>query len=201
MLDKEQAITCGSAVKLRHLGSKFYLNSGEMAWGTGSGQQVVTLGKTKNSSSSLWQVRESHTNNNVEPCITGKAFQCNDIIRLTHVPTKKNLHTHAIPATLTNYEQEISAFGDENGQGDDSDDWKIICPNDNTNNGTWKRNTIVRFQHVITKKYLTSSSKRKFTAENCPNCPIIHHLEVTGSSSMEGNGSNFRAEIGAFINV
>lgn len=47
LLDKEQAITCGSAVKLRHLGTKFYLNSGEMAWGTGSGQQVVTLGKTK----------------------------------------------------------------------------------------------------------------------------------------------------------
>ena len=195
LLDKEQAITCGSAIKLRYLGisSKHYLNSGEMTWGTGSGQQVVTIGKTKNSSSSLWQVRE-RSNSNV-PCITGKAFHCNDIIRLMHVPTKKNLHTHSIPATLTKHEQEISAFGDENGQGDDSDDWKLICSGD-----IWKRNTIVQFQHVVTNKYLTSSPQRKFTTENCPNCPILHHLEVTGSSSST-KGSNFRAEIGAFIHL
>lgn len=191
----EQAISCGSAVKLRHVESSiYYLNSLEMAWGTGSGQQIVTLGKTKNSSSALWQVREANGN---PVCATGQSIRCGDIIRLMHIPTKKNLHTHGVNSMLSINEQEVSAFGDEKGEGDDSDDWRVVCSSTSSNE-VWKRNRAIKLQHVATRKYLSSSKKRKFTQSNCPNCPIVNHLEVTGASRY-GEGSLFRAEQGVFI--
>lgn len=68
-------------------------------------------------------------------------------MRLFHLATKRNLHSHLFMSPLSN-NQEVSAFGD-NGQGDDGDNWIIEC--DDT---YWRRDSSVRIRHELTKKYL-----------------------------------------------
>lgn len=48
----------GSAVKLRHVSSKYLLHSHAIDWGSGSGQQSVTGFKEEGDSNSLWSLRE-----------------------------------------------------------------------------------------------------------------------------------------------
>ncbi len=86
-------------------------------------------------------------------------MNCNDsekiknggTIRLQHLNTKKNLHSHLHPSPLTN-QQEVSAYGD-NGVGDTGDDWKVEV----TTGTHWKRGETVKFKHVDTGKYLQSN--------------------------------------------
>lgn len=72
-------------------------------------------------------------------------------IRLQHLNTKKNLHSHLHPSPLTN-QQEVSAYGD-NGVGDTGDDWKVEV----TTGTHWKRDEVVKFKHADTGKYLQSN--------------------------------------------
>lgn len=69
------------------------------------------------------------------------------MIRLTHLATHRNLHSHLFSSPLSN-NQEVSAFG-ENGLGDDGDNWIIECDED-----FWRRDESVRLRHELTKKYL-----------------------------------------------
>lgn len=58
------------------------------------------------------------------PCEVGKPVQCGETIRLEHLDTRKNLHSHLFRAPLSG-NQEVSAFGDENGNGDTGDNWQV----------------------------------------------------------------------------
>ena len=49
--------------------------------------------------------------------------KCGDTIRLLHIATRRNLHSHLFQSPLSN-NQEVSAFG-ENGDGDEGDNWGI----------------------------------------------------------------------------
>ena len=74
-------------------------------------------------------------------------IKCGSVIRLVHLSTKKNLHSHYFQSPLSN-NQEVSAFG-ENGLGDESDNWIVECDED-----FWRRDDQVRLKHEATKKYL-----------------------------------------------
>jgi dolichyl-phosphate-mannose--protein O-mannosyl transferase len=74
-------------------------------------------------------------------------IQCDSVIRLMHVTTRRNLHSHNYPSPLSN-NQEVSAYG-EDGVGDEGDRWKVVCT---TKNDFWLRKDSVRFQHVVTGK-------------------------------------------------
>jgi dolichyl-phosphate-mannose--protein O-mannosyl transferase len=74
-------------------------------------------------------------------------IKCGDVVRLTHLATKKNLHSHLFQSPLSN-NQEVSAFGD-NGEGDEGDNWIVDCDED-----FWRRDESVRLKHEQTKKYL-----------------------------------------------
>ena len=52
---------------------------------------------------------------------------CGQIIRLEHLLTGKNLHSHDIPSPLSR-KFEVSGYGDD-GEGDASDNWMIECFN------------------------------------------------------------------------
>ena len=58
-------------------------------------------------------------------CTTGQPVLCGDVIRLEHMETAKNLHSHPVAAPLSR-KNEVSAFGDD-GEGDTSDNWIIEC--------------------------------------------------------------------------
>lgn len=52
-------------------------------------------------------------------------MKCGDTVRLEHVLTKKNLHSHKERSPLSN-NQEVSCYGLD-GDGDEADDWVIEC--------------------------------------------------------------------------
>lgn len=112
-----------------------------------------------------------------EVCEAGTPIKCGDVIRLEHMVTHKNLHSHLFVAALSG-NQEVSGYG-EGDIGDTGDNWKLICE---SNDKIWKRGTPVSLQHVDTGKYLYSAEKVKFTQQNCGGgCPIMGQNEVSAS--------------------
>jgi len=190
-------IGCNSAVKLQHKSTGYYLSSMGINWGSGSGQQAVTTQHSRASSDSMFLIKDAHpSSENKGECDLGQPIKCGQTIRLEHLNTQKNVHTHAFRSPLTN-NQEVSAFG-EQGVGDSGDDWVVICA---TKSGTWERGENVEFRSVDTGRYLASSNNAKFTQANCPNCPILGHYEVMalGKSGGKNGVTTFKADIGVFV--
>lgn len=154
------------------------------------------------------KVREAH---NTTACINGTPITCGQTIRLTHVGTGKNLHSHAgLASPLSRHNNEVTGYGAD-GSGDKLDDWKLECiqrKNDETNRDTshnekeekWKRNDLVRFRHVDTNRWLSGSTKWKFNDSNCAHCPIRGELEISGTNRLDET-SIFRAEEGVYLRV
>ena len=96
----EKYVTCGSAIKLTHVesGGKFILRSDERQLQTGSGQQLVTAEQNNRSPKGLWQVREGTAD---KFCEAGTPVKCGQVIRLMHIDTGSNLHTHGIRSPLS----------------------------------------------------------------------------------------------------
>ncbi|XP_010079205.1 PREDICTED: stromal cell-derived factor 2-like protein 1 [Pterocles gutturalis] len=115
----------------------------------GSGQQSVTGVEASDDANSYWRIRGKSDGS----CQRGTPVKCGQAIRLTHVNTGKNLHTHHFPSPLSN-NQEVSAFGDD-GEGDDLDIWIVQC------SGTyWEREDAVRFKHVGTEVFLSITGEQ-----------------------------------------
>jgi len=176
-------VTCGSAIKLTHVESKGlnWLFSENKNLGSGSGQQIVTWIPNKADASALWWLRKSH--HEAGECDPGTPMECGSTIRLTHLATKRNLHTHGIPSPLSK-QQEVSGFG-ENGVGDGGDDWVVECVQPG-HDGIWRQGFTVRLFHVDTRKYLGGSTNVKFTQQNCgQSCPIMNHMEAFGRTQKD----------------
>ena len=67
------------------------------------------------------------------------APECGQQIRLEHLTTSRNLHSHHFSSPLSN-SQEVSAFGDD-GDGDTGDVWSVVCETD-----VWRRDDTVMFK-------------------------------------------------------
>eukprot|EP00752_Nemacystus_decipiens_P014817 g13191.t1 len=186
----EVLVTCGSVIKLRHDDTRFHLHSHVIKWGGGSGQQSVTAHGGEDDQGSMWIVKEG---DGALPCEVGQPMPCGSTIRLEHVNTGKNLHSHNFKSPLTR-NQEVSAFGD-GGEGDGGDSWELTCVHKDSDN--WARDESVRLKHVATKKYLHTTSGSKFTPSNCPNCPIIGQTEVVCTAS--ASSSSWKADQGIFL--
>jgi dolichyl-phosphate-mannose--protein O-mannosyl transferase len=170
-------VTCGSVFKLRHKDTGKNLHSHAVAWGSGSGQQSITVTGKAADKGSLWLAKESSRSSDI--CELGSPIKCGDYIRLEHVDTGKNLHSHLFRAPLSG-NQEVSGYGD-NGQGDTGDNWQVMC----TASGAeyWDRSAPITLLHQDTNKYLMSSSQHLFTQQNCGHqCPIMDQNEVSGGA-------------------
>merc|ERR1711982_288429 len=160
----------------------------------GSGQQLVTWYKDDpGANEKLWQVRPYHNNNKKsdteydsvsskkDSCTKpGQPILCDSYIRLTHLSTGRNLHSHHVPSALSR-QQEVSAYGNGDRKGDAGDNWKVVCTkySNNKSNKEWKRGDVVKLQHVDTNSYLGSSTQAEFNSRTCGrNCPIMNHLEA-----------------------
>jgi len=170
----EKIITCGSALRIQNDITKYYLASFNMNWSTGSHLQIITAIGDDNSNDNLFIIKEGET---YPSCRSGEPISCNSVIRLEHVVTGKNLHSHVFPSMLSN-SQEACGFG-ENGDGDVNDNFRIICYKQ-TNNTIIKGNTYFFLQHVPTEKYLyINYQKSMFDDYNCRGCPINGQREVS----------------------
>jgi dolichyl-phosphate-mannose--protein O-mannosyl transferase len=127
----------------------------------------------------MWLIKEASTAKS--GCEVGVPVQCGDQVRLEHIGTGKNLHSHLFRAPLTG-NQEVSGFG-EGGKGDTGDNWRIACEAGET---YWRRGVPMQLVHVDTSKYLYSTEAAKFTAQNCgQGCPIMGQNEVSASGKKD----------------
>lgn len=168
-----QTITYGSTVRIKNILTKYHLSSWAINWSTGSHLQAVDAVKENDKHESLFTIKEADS----EPLIaTGEPLKCDSIIRLEHISSKKNLHSHPFPSFL-GVGQEVCAFGDGDGEGDVNDNFKIICYK---NEGDIvKGKTQFFLYHMGTQKYLAVDYKNSmFTEYNCRGCPINGHREV-----------------------
>lgn len=138
-------VTCGSALKLMNVHHKVRLHSHDVKYGSGSGQQSVTAVETPDDHNSYWRIRGKMG----DDCTRGEAVVCGNTIRLTHLETGKNLHSHHFQSPLS-HNQEVSAFGEE-GAGDDGDNWVVVCP---AGEKYWRRDDKIRLKHVVTNTFL-----------------------------------------------
>ncbi|MBN3299773.1 SDF2 factor, partial [Amia calva] len=115
----------------------------------GSGQQSVTGVTAVEDSNSYWSVRG--TSESV--CQRGEPVKCGQTIRLTHVNTGRNLHSHYFSSPLSS-NQEVSAFGEE-GEGDSLDEWTVLC-----GGVLWVREENVRFRHTATEGLLSVTGEQ-----------------------------------------
>lgn len=142
-------VTCGSVVKLLNTLHNVRLHSHEVKYGSGSGQQSVTGVTEADDSNSYWRIRGKSD----LVCQRGNPIKCGETIRLTHVNTGRNLHSHYFTSPLSG-NQEVSAFG-EDGEGDNLDDWTVVC-----SEMYWDRKNPVRFQHTITEVLLSITGEQ-----------------------------------------
>lgn len=197
--DDEKYVTCGSAIKLTHVesGGKYYLNSDERQLQSGSGQQLVTAVQNNRSPKGLWQVREGH---DAEICEVGTPVKCGQVIRLMHLETTANLHTHGIRSPISN-QHEVTGFG-QGGEGDAGDNWEVVCEAGRffgSGGDYWHRDQPVRLRGTGTKRFLGASSTVKFTEKNCGRgCPILNHLEVFARTQNDSY-SQWKVELGVHL--
>ena len=198
-IDDEKFVTCGSAIKLTHVesGSKFLLSSEQRQLQSGSGQQLVTAVEDMSSITGLWHVREGHQADG-GACVTGTPIKCGQVIRLMHLQTGTNLHTHGIRSPLSN-QHEVSCFGHD-GVGDGGDDWMVVCDGSTYNRALyWVRDAHIQLKSTATNRWLGASSSVQYNENNCGRgCPIVNHLEVFGR---EGNDaySHWKVEQGVYL--
>lgn len=194
--EDEENVTCGSFIKIQQKETGYYLNSEEKQLGSGSGQQIVTFLKDPATHNTLWWVRPAHHGQDAEypasgsSCHLAEPIECDTVIRLTHITTYRNLHSHAVPSALSR-QNEVTAYGTGDGKGDGGDNWKVECVSTTPNKDKkyyWKRGAGIRLRHVDTDKYLGTSAKIEFNQQTCGhNCPIMGHLEAFGRASADSN--------------
>ncbi|KAG0340686.1 hypothetical protein BG004_006307 [Podila humilis] len=117
------SVAYGARVTLRHQGTKGgYLHSHASLYETGSKQQQITLYPHKDSNNDwIIQKRDGTTPEELEYISNG------DYVRLTHVSTFKNLHSHDHKAPVTEDENhfEVSGYGYKGFGGDSNDEWRL----------------------------------------------------------------------------
>ncbi|KAJ0061672.1 hypothetical protein NL108_005821, partial [Boleophthalmus pectinirostris] len=90
-------VTCGSVIKLLNIKHNVRLHSHDVRYGSGDGQQSVTGVTAVEDSNSYWSIRGTRD----AVCHRGTPVKCGQTIRLTHVNTGRNLHSHYFASPLS----------------------------------------------------------------------------------------------------
>jgi len=178
---KPQTVTCGSVIKLMNSNHKVRLHSHDVKYGSGSGQQSVTGTVVKEDVNSHWTVKGPDDKNF---CMRGEPVECGQKIRLEHLSTHRNLHSHHFSSPLSS-QQEVSAFG-ESGRGDTGDVWRVMCEGD-----FWTRGDNVMLKHSDTGVFL-SASGHTFGR------PINGQMEIVGTSRADGS-THWKTQEGVYV--
>jgi len=174
-------VTCGSVLKLEHVQTGRRLHSHDVKYGSGSGQQSVTGYSPKDDSNSLWVVHTFAGTEGGRGCVQGAYIRDGAVVKLTHLNTGKNLHSHGQHTSPLSGNQEVSAYG-EDGVGDAGDKWILQleplegdvrkrAEADGTNK-YWRRGQKFRLQHVDTGLYLSAAPKSIYSN------PIAGQMEI-----------------------
>lgn len=145
-----QPVKYGDTIRLKHVNTNHVLHSHRIinTHPYSSGQQQVTA-YSGHDSNDYWLIKGQH---GLSPDKKDRqVVRDGDVIRLEHVPTKRNLHSHSnIPSPLAG-QQEVTAFG-ENGEGDVNDNWQVEV----NGKGIWYEKKRIRLIHLETHHALHS---------------------------------------------
>ncbi|MFZ3555057.1 C1 family peptidase [Streptomyces sp. BH055] len=144
------SVRYGSTLRVRHVVTWANLHSHPHPYGHpgSSGQQQVTCYEGADDND-LWLVKGP--DGTPPGHRVGQPVSHGDLVRLEHVATRRNLHSHAgIPSPVTG-QQEVTCFG-EAGQGDGNDTWRVEIEG----GGTWQAGRQLRLIHVPTDHALHS---------------------------------------------
>ena len=184
-------MTCGSAIKLQHVGTGFRVHSHDIKWGSGSQQQSVTAMNSMDDPNSLWVVKGAHGT----LCAQGSPVKNGQAVRFTHLKTQRNLHAHHFASPLTQ-QMEVSGYGN-GGVGDHLDDWVV----ETSGAPEWRRGDRVRLKHRETGGYLHSHAVR-FDQSNCGgNCPIMGQQEVTAFQNANDDNNWWQSAEGVYFPI
>lgn len=146
-------IAFGSNITLKNFGyGGGLLHSHASNYPDGSKQQQIT-GYTFRDTNNNWQLRHPRDVSGAMPD-NGAEIQYvkdGDVIRLFHILTGRNLHSHPINAPISSKHWEVSAYGTEE-YGDVQDNWKVEVVKDisGINSNTVKAlTTRFRLRHVF----------------------------------------------------
>ncbi|KAI7897594.1 family 39 glycosyltransferase [Cokeromyces recurvatus] len=156
--DNPFEIAFGSNVTLKNYGyGGGLLHSHPHFYPEGSRQQQITAYSFKDLNN-LWQLRYPHndaTNNNNDTA-TVQFIKDGDIVRLFHLNTGHNLHSHPIPAPISIKHWEVSAYGNES-SGDFQDHWQLeVVQNVQQDKQVGSLMTRFRLRHVYLHCYLAT---------------------------------------------
>lgn len=174
-------VTCGSVTKLVNVRYDVRLHSHKVSYSEGSGQQSVTGTDKADDINSHWIVKGRADTS----CERGEPIKCGAMVRLEHLPTKRNLHSHHYASPLSN-KQEISAFGDH-GVGNSGDFWVVVCKT-----GLWERGAEVRLKHADTEAWL-SVSGMSYGSQ------LSEQLEVCGDFTAHDGSCLWKTAEGIFV--
>lgn len=153
-------ISYGAPIKLKHRKTGQVLHSHEINYMGGSRQQEVTCygGRDDND----WWIVKGPDGEGINAEI-GTPVLSNDVIRLEHLATSRNLHSHEGPYSPSSNQGEVTAYG-TNGKGDNNDNWTLIIHNQGSGH-PWHSTHFVKFIHVGTNRALHSHKGHKTASE------------------------------------
>jgi dolichyl-phosphate-mannose--protein O-mannosyl transferase len=90
------------------------------------------------------------------------------VIRLKHVKTRANLHSHAGFASPSTGQQEVTAFGSNDHESDENDEWRVLHhAHGSGNRAPWRVDELFVLSHLVTNHHLHSHDiKLKHDHEN-----------------------------------
>jgi dolichyl-phosphate-mannose--protein O-mannosyl transferase len=171
-------VTYGTKLRLQHHVTDRWLHSHfDLYTHPGSsGQQVVVAVESK-SSRNEWVVKGPHAESLLQR--TGQAVHDGAIIRLDHVDSRRNLHSHVAPSPATG-QQEVTCYG-ENGVGNPDDNWRLEVEG----GAEWTTEKRIRLIHVNTNAALHSHGGHHWIPQGEPDRRDLQ--EVTAYGDRDSN--------------
>ncbi|CAG9834515.1 unnamed protein product [Diabrotica balteata] len=122
--------------------------------GVGARQQQITT-YTHKDDNNKWIIKKfnSETADGIEIIKNG------DLVRLEHIPTKRNLHSHKEQAPITKKHFQVTGYG-ENGTGDANDVWRITITGAKIGAEVTAVTSKLKFVHYLQSCILTTSGKQ-----------------------------------------
>ncbi|RUS30174.1 MIR motif-containing protein [Jimgerdemannia flammicorona] len=151
-------IRFGDHVALKHNMTGRYLSSRRIRYTTGSCQQQVFANRWQPTPSDFWIVIPALGGHHSP----GESVHYNQIVRLKHVETRSNLHSHRGFASPSTSQQEVTAFGDDHAT-DENDHWRVErfgYGSGEQPGGEWQVDDVFILRHVSTGLTLHSHDAR-----------------------------------------
>ncbi|XP_066249068.1 protein O-mannosyl-transferase 2 isoform X1 [Euwallacea similis] len=122
--------------------------------GIGARQQQITT-YTHKDDNNKWLFKKYNSDN-----VDGvEVLRSGDLIRLEHVATRRNLHSHKEQAPVTKKHYQVTGYG-ENGTGDANDVWRILVKGAKEGTEVTAVTSQLKFVHYLQSCVLTTSGKQ-----------------------------------------